>query len=148
MTKNKAYTLLSTFGSTNFHLHHVNSHQDDTIVYEDLNLSAKLNNQADKISTTNTSKQISTYLITSPFVIYIANKSIRYSIDRKICYVSYSNQAKIFLATKHNWTMQKMSQINWEDHSNSIRIISHSKKEIRSMIHSLSPSNWKNTIFQ
>ena len=71
-------------------------------------------------------------LISSPrHLRYMSTK-----IDRKIRNPSHSSIAKYFLARKHNWTMQLMERINWEDHSTSIRKLYHSKKRFtRRFIH-------------
>ena len=102
MTEYEAYKFVSTIIQPNYNFYHKKCHQDDNCAYEALNLSAKVNIQADKIVTYNARKPINTHLITSPIAIYIANKYIPYNVHRKIRYTSQYHQAKHFLATKYN----------------------------------------------
>ena len=83
-TENEAYKLVSTIIPSNYDLHHVKIHQDDSCVYEELKLPAKLNIQADKTATQHARKPINNHFIASPFAIYIENNYISHNMDRNI----------------------------------------------------------------
>ena len=140
-TEYDAFKLISTIIPSNYKRHHIKSHQDDKCSYGKLPLPAKLNVQADKIATHHARKPINTHLLTSSFAIYVQNKYIPHNIDSKIRESSHSNIAKDSLMRKYNWTTQTMSHINWEDHSDCIRKLSHSQRRFtRRFIHHYLPT--------
>ena len=140
-TEHEAFKLLSTIIPNNFKINHIKSHQDDECSYNDLPLTAKLDVQADKISTQYARKPINTHLLTSPFAIYVTNRYIPQNIDSKIRESSHSNIAQEFFTTK----IQLDSKINDSNKlGRSFELYPQAfslQKTIHTKIHSSPPTN-------
>ena len=73
-TESEALYLILKILPKNFHIEHILGHQDDKGKYENLSIEARINVDADKITTKNASILNNTHISSAPLIMYINNK--------------------------------------------------------------------------
>ena len=111
-TEAEAFSIIIQLTPSNFTIEYVKGHQDDKINYNDLDIKAYLNIDADSIATSTATIPINIHAIALPFVMYIINKYTHHRPDHSIRIVSYKHESQLFLQNKHNWLSNIFQPIN------------------------------------
>ena len=141
-TEGEALSIILQLSPSNFTIEHVKGHQDDKITYNDLDVKALLNIDADSIATSTSTIPINTHAISLPFAMYINNKYIHHRSDHSVRIDSHKNEAQLFLQNKYTWSSKLFHSINWDFHASCLLSIPDSlKKSLRSIYHRLPTEN-------
>ena len=93
--------VMITYLPRKYTIWHVESHQDDNILFANLTLDATLNVQADKISTAFATKPINNHISIPPFAVYLHGEYVHHRIDKTIRSRRNEKETRNFVRTKY-----------------------------------------------
>ena len=112
-TEQEAYRIILQLQTPQFQTIHVRGHQDDDKIFEELEIPAQLNIEADIVATAKATPPINTHLLSAPFTIYINDRYIPYTFERELRLYHFQEKATQFLTNKYDWNLRTFQSINW-----------------------------------
>ena len=126
-TEAESLSIILQILPSKFKINPVKRHQDDKARYQDLDIKAKLNLDADKIAISSIS--INTHAISLPFALYIDNFYTYHCPDHTIRVASHKHEAQAFLRTQYKGSSRIFHSINWTLHASCLLSIPDSLKQ-------------------
>ena len=123
--ENEALQLIFHFIHKQFSINHIFGHQDSNASQSNLTVEVKLNIATDKIATTNAKLLTNTYMISSPFEVYVNDQYTHHNIHRSIRTQSHEKVARKTVIFKYKWNTTTFHIRAWDHH---FHIINHLSK--------------------